>query len=161
MKAISICLFLLFLCCSSSYSQVSPYKEEYNMAQTRTWIITTLLKVVLWEHDSRKKPSYSFEDSSFIISIKSDKTIGGIPVTLGYVFPVNPHSSFMDPPLIMDVSSNSGEQFIGFAKPSGGATTYLNVNVELLPKDAKEKYVRQLNRAFNKLCGLGAYNFWK
>src|SRR4051794_26094024 len=109
-------LVLAVMSCICSYSQILPFKKSFTIQQTKNWITQTLSDVVLWEHNSHSRPTFSFEDTSFIIGgIKSSKTFNGILITLNYVLPVG-RVTMENMNLIMSTGSNTGEEFISFER---------------------------------------------
>ncbi|GEO08275.1 hypothetical protein [Segetibacter aerophilus] len=150
-----IILLTIFTCLFSNvFTQVTPFKKEYTIRQTKDWIVSSLTSVVLWENNSKIKPTFPISETAFTIELKNYRRMNNIPVSMAYEFSLKKAETLEDLDLIMDVGSNSGEDFIVFTRKSDDKSIYLNINKDKMTTEQKHRYIKHLNNAFLKLRGL-------
>lgn len=110
--------------------------------------------MVLWENNSKIKPAFTISETAFTIELKNYRRMNNIPVSMAYEFSLKKAETLEDLDLIMDVGSNSGEDFIVFTRKSDDKSIYLNINKDKMTTEQKHRYIKHLNNAFLKLRGL-------
>jgi hypothetical protein len=137
-------LFYIFICFwISSFSQLTPYKEEFSKLQTKQWIINNLDKSILYENDSQVKPKFSINDTAIQLELKNYASLGSMPYSLNYIIRIKSLDYIMN--MFID-----REQFIVFPREKA-SSIYLKINTRFLKEDQTASFVKHLNDALSKL----------